>query len=657
MAAALTTGVLGPPEPIFFDFPPSLNAPPPKAYSAPESLSRHGRRLAAYRRLVDFIRAEKFDEAARFAQRQSSEIRSWPGFAALEAGLSSAERPAESLALYDRILKNSPRDRYWVRALAGYRSLLRHLSQKGDYLARARLVRLLASEWRNEEAKKLLEETLLDVAPPDSVRADLEGFGAVLASRLGDFEKAEAYWANRSDVASLRRFSALRLRQGRFADAADIRLKTADLLKSQARLKELARAFDAMAKGGLTERAEKLLADEPALKKIVPSWSFFLGLSSLIEDKPERATAFFSAEEKRPGAVGARALYFKGRSLELKGRFSEASQAYQIARSKNPGYYQLLAAGRYEILNDEGSVKPRTQEMVKLLEGARDEDSLGFYLWISNVAPWPWPDLGDINVKKAGPGEAARTRGAIAHYLAQGDLAEAVGELAGGYETLAPKKPGAIDDDLKRWILLAAKGGDYRLAIRFMAQVKSPNPGPYRTYLHPLVYGRPILLAYRRHDIPPQIILSVIRVESAFQADAVSSSNARGLTQLLPSTAKSIAEILGEPEPKEEDLFDPALNVRYGAWYLNELYRSFGEWPLALAAYNGGPFNVKSYVMARLGLPLDVFIETLPMPETVRYVQSVLESRFVYEAAYLGTANYPNLTKPVAAPIKEPPPF
>jgi soluble lytic murein transglycosylase-like protein len=352
-------------------------------------------------------------------------------------------------------------------------------------------------------------------------------------------------------------------------------------------------------------------------------------------------------------------MYFKGRALEAQQSFAAASKAYENARSRTPGYYQILAAGRYEFLNDEGVPKSQAQEILGLLEGPNDQSSMGYYLWLASKVPWPWPDPLTLNPKKTGPGEAARTKAAIVHYLSQGDLAEARAELAGGSEFLLPKKPEKLDDDLARFILLAAQGGDYRLATRFLNQVKTPNapPPPYRTWSHPLVYGRPIIKAYRQYGLDPQKILSVIRVESAFQADAVSASNARGLMQILPSTAKSIAAILGDPEPREEELFDPALNIRYGTWYLNELTNSFGEWPLALAAYNGGPFNVKSYLMARLGLSLDVFIETLPLPETVRYVQSVVESQFVYDAAYLGVQNYPNLTIPLGPPKKDPPPF
>jgi soluble lytic murein transglycosylase len=152
-------------------------------------------------------------------------------------------------------------------------------------------------------------------------------------------------------------------------------------------------------------------------------------------------------------------------------------------------------------------------------------------------------------------------------------------------------------------------------------------------------------------------VLSVIRTESAFQAEVVSSSNARGLMQILPSTAIRIAGLEGDEAPREEDLFDPELNIRYGTAYLASLVKAFGSQPIALAAYNGGPFNVKAYMEALPGRPLDLFIETLPFAESSSYVMRVAESLALYEAAYLGRYGLADFTVPVGLPKGEPPEF
>jgi soluble lytic murein transglycosylase len=125
--------------------------------------------------------------------------------------------------------------------------------------------------------------------------------------------------------------------------------------------------------------------------------------------------------------------------------------------------------------------------------------------------------------------------------------------------------------------------------------------------------------------------------------------------QILPSTASRLASLMGKGEPKEEDLFDPDFNVAYGTRYLSDLLKAFGSLPLALAAYNGGPFNLKSVVEARPDLPLDLLVETLPFIETSDYVKKVLESVYLYELSYLGQANYPDLSE-ASGPVPGTPP-
>lgn len=105
------------------------------------------------------------------------------------------------------------------------------------------------------------------------------------------------------------------------------------------------------------------------------------------------------------------------------------------------------------------------------------------------------------------------------------------------------------------------------------------------------------------------------------------------------------------------DLFDPAVNIRYGSWYLKALADGFGSVELALAGYNGGPYNIKSLIMAKEGMPLDIFIDTISFEETSRYVKRVTESRYIYEMVYLGRARLPDLTGPVRQPEASLPDF
>lgn len=109
--------------------------------------------------------------------------------------------------------------------------------------------------------------------------------------------------------------------------------------------------------------------------------------------------------------------------------------------------------------------------------------------------------------------------------------------------------------------------------------------------------------AARKHDIPEDLFLRLVQRESGWNPNATSSKGAQGLAQLMPGTA----DLLGV------DINDPTENLHGGARYLKMMYNKFGNWRLALAAYNAGPGAVedaggippyaetKAYVMAILG--------------------------------------------------------
>ena len=95
--------------------------------------------------------------------------------------------------------------------------------------------------------------------------------------------------------------------------------------------------------------------------------------------------------------------------------------------------------------------------------------------------------------------------------------------------------------------------------------------------------------------------------------------------QLLPDTAKGIALHTGGTAFRVADLYNPELNVRYGAWYLRHLLNKYADERTALAAYNAGQDNVDRWRRAGRGI---VF------PETRAYVKRVEELKKIYRDAY-----------------------
>ncbi len=122
-------------------------------------------------------------------------------------------------------------------------------------------------------------------------------------------------------------------------------------------------------------------------------------------------------------------------------------------------------------------------------------------------------------------------------------------------------------------------------------------------------------------QIPREGFRALIRQESGWDPDAVSSAGAFGLTQLMPETAGEVSGWFGW-DPAEVDPWDPAVQLLLGARYLDWLYRRTRSWPKALGAYNGGIGRVERAVEARG----DDWLEGMPA-ETRAYV-AILAPQF-----------------------------
>ena len=134
--------------------------------------------------------------------------------------------------------------------------------------------------------------------------------------------------------------------------------------------------------------------------------------------------------------------------------------------------------------------------------------------------------------------------------------------------------------------------------------------------------GRQAITWINRGERP---VAAVIYQESKFKADARSKSGAVGLMQLLPDTAKGIAVHTGGTQFVVSDLYNPEINVRYGAWYLHHLLAKYGDERTALAAYNAGQENVDRWRAEGKGIQFS---------ETRAYVERVEDLKKIYANAY-----------------------
>jgi soluble lytic murein transglycosylase len=157
------------------------------------------------------------------------------------------------------------------------------------------------------------------------------------------------------------------------------------------------------------------------------------------------------------------------------------------------------------------------------------------------------------------------------------------------------------------------------------AYVNETKPGWYERIRYPLRYSEYVRVHAREHGLDPALLAAVIYQESKFNPSAKSSSGAIGLMQLTPSTAHGIAVRTHGDAFATADLYDPEINIRYGAWYLHDLFAKYHSEKLVLAAYNAGQGNVDRWRSE--GKPIQ-------FSETRAYVSRVESLKSIYARAW-----------------------
>jgi soluble lytic murein transglycosylase-like protein len=185
---------------------------------------------------------------------------------------------------------------------------------------------------------------------------------------------------------------------------------------------------------------------------------------------------------------------------------------------------------------------------------------------------------------------------------------------------------------------IAYAAGRPRVAIRYALDAADAMPEARAWAAAPWAYPAAHDSLYMNVEVAPAdgldraLLRAVTWQESRFDQEAVSRSNAIGLMQLKLPAATDVSRWRGERAPREDDLADPELNLRYGAHYLHAMLRRFdGNAAAALGAYNAGAGRVPNHwrtILARGGEAL--LAEMMPFDETRNYVSRVLAARAAY---------------------------
>jgi soluble lytic murein transglycosylase len=475
------------------------------------------------------------------------------------------------------------------------------LAQDGSYLTpgsdRARLDGLL---WRGE-----LTAARRQIGRVDSKSAALAQARMALGSGLAKAKAALAKVAGSNDPALLYDWArALRAaNKDAEAHAMLLRVEPATLARdhTQRWWNEVAiQARDALTAGNprlaleLVDHAQIPVSDQYAEQQFLAGFIFLRFLK-----EPARALGYFQrlgSNVTRPISK-SRAEYWQGRTHEALGDPTSATSHYRLAAAYSDTFYGQLAIARTEAapvlhLNDT-SVEP-------LAKGTIENDTLMPQIRVL-------AELGQANDLRLFAARSAEMYPAPSH--------------------------------LKQFLQTLSDWGYPEIAVR-LAKTSGYTGMPMLGFAYPVLP----LPAYAAQGAapPPAVVHALIRQETEFNAQAISSAGARGLMQVMLAAAKTNARASGLPYRPNDLLTDTNYNIQLGMIEFSRHYASWGNsLVLATAAYNAGPGNVRKWVAANKdpstgSVDAIDWIEQIPFGETRNYVQRVLENMEIYKNRLTG---------------------
>lgn len=218
-----------------------------------------------------------------------------------------------------------------------------------------------------------------------------------------------------------------------------------------------------------------------------------------------------------------------------------------------------------------------------------------------------------------------------------GEAARIIGPM---YESWR-NTPGTPPMNIDAWRELFLVSHAHHYAARFTSGLNrhAPDEASQNAALqlaYPIVRAPELWTHSQQFNLDPFLVMGIMRQESTYQEFVVSHAGAIGLVQVMPRTGARVAALMGEEHYSPRDLENPSINIRYGSFYLSQLMERFdGNYPLAIASYNGGPHNVSRWMRQIKGtVTLAEFVEHIPWSETRNYVKLVTGSYARYAELY-----------------------
>ncbi|MCS7041754.1 MAG: transglycosylase SLT domain-containing protein [Bryobacteraceae bacterium] len=327
------------------------------------------------------------------------------------------------------------------------------------------------------------------------------------------------------------------------------------------------------------------------------------------------------------------ALYYLGKIEEERGNFSAARAYFSELRARFPNYYYAALAA------------PKAQAAT-----GGDGAAAGVRKFLDSVRWPPRPRSADFAADEEAQWRIGRARILAAEELgAWGEI-----ELRFGVRNGASRYALALE-----LATIASGRGAYGAAVRhirgavpdYLWLPREAAPRRFWELAFPFPYRSAIEHHARRNGLDPLLVAALIRQESEFDPEAVSSSGAIGLMQVMPATGRQLGRKLKLGAVTARSLHRPAINLAIGTYYLARLLEQHkGHVEAALAAYNAGPTRVPVWLGWGEFREPNEFVETIPFSQTRDYVQIILRNlefyRWLYGAHAAATAEAPRPSPP-----------
>lgn len=442
--------------------------------------------------------------------------------------------------------------------------------------------------------RRALAQARLDLANGASVNSALARVPAALRQDAGIlYQRARREHRRGDDASAIAILRAMTENPASEAGRRDMwRLKHL-LAREALEMKNYRAAYD------LTRTTESETPLDRSEAEFLAGWTALRFLD--MPDAAARHFAILTDVVSTPVSL-SRGLYWQGRAAEALGDMEGAERHYAAGAEHITTYYGLLAAERLGRMRGEPAVLSIPDD----------------------------PEVTQADIAAFETNEMVRATRML------GELGEEYWFFKFGTHL-----EDTMDDPAQIALLsdMANRYGMPRTALRVAKSARNRHmPVVERAY--PLAFIPPTGPRY----VEPALALAISRQETEFDPRAISRANARGLMQLLPSTARATARSLGRPYRHSWLLDDPGYNAELGSSHLKDLIGQFnGSYIVSMAGYNAGASRgrrwIATYGDPRAGEidPID-WVELVPFGETRNYIQRVIENLQVYRARLDGNS-------------------